>query len=477
MSSTGKKTTAIISCTTLETVRVADPIVFYEADRAHIIYMSNPEREDSKFYDGLLDTISHMVKEKRDVEIIPHNATVYRYNAMLKEVNDIIAKERETYGSYVEIYVNISSGTPEYAAAAMCACMMNPGTIPFTVRVKEHVIPFDKYVKMASVDGRFVGDAKEVYEPRMIETFNIKPPDEELVKYLAFFSLIEGESHTPASIIKLLETTDTWKYVSDKKEHTKNAVTVAYNRNVRDPLVNKGWLVNGSSKNRWLITPAGRAILDIFYDEDDPRSFETICNDLSHNRAMLSLGVEEMNLPTLDEMLSEDLPENYDKVYFDMDGVLADFDKGVQELCAMKPNPLQEDDPKYQKKMFEAIARVDHFFAKLEPIPGMPELFDDVLEVYGKNLEILTSIPDPKYGIKHAEEDKKKWVKKYLGKGIKVNVVSSRKEKLEFVKGRGYVLIDDYQKTVVEWNKAGGTGILFKDPVSTELEMYDLEIF
>ena len=40
MSESGKKTTTVISCTTFETIKVSDPIVFYEADRAHIIYMS-----------------------------------------------------------------------------------------------------------------------------------------------------------------------------------------------------------------------------------------------------------------------------------------------------------------------------------------------------------------------------------------------------------------------------------------------------
>jgi len=31
----------------------------------------------------------------------------------------------------------------------------------------------------------------------------------------------------------------------------------------------------------------------------------------------------------------------YEKIYFDMDGVLADFAKGVRELCGMEPSPLR----------------------------------------------------------------------------------------------------------------------------------------
>ena len=36
---------------------------------------------------------------------------------------------------------------------------------------------------------------------------------------------------------------------------------------------------------------------------------------------------------------------NIKKIYFDMDGVLADFDRGVRELCNMEPLPQSEDFP------------------------------------------------------------------------------------------------------------------------------------
>ena len=279
MSDSGKKTTTVISCTTFETIKVSDPIVFYEADRAHIIYMSKKDDDRREFYEGLVDEIKEQILSKRDVEIFTHNSVVYRYSDMLRKVNDIIKSEREQFGRFVDIYVNISSGSSEYAAAAMCACMMNPNTIPFTVRVKDHNIPIDKYKSMME-EGSPFGDAKTVFSPRMVETFNIDPPQEEMVRYLAFFASIEGESHTNVSIIKMMEQANVWRYDPKEEMKSKQGISNAFRRNILEPLMDKGWLERGSSKNRWAITTSGKVILDIFCDEEEIRSYREIIDSM-----------------------------------------------------------------------------------------------------------------------------------------------------------------------------------------------------
>ena len=290
MTETGKRITSVISCTTMETVRVSDPAIFYEADRLHIIYMA-PDGSDKKdFYESVVDEIERKVREKRDVEVIRHNSTVYRFNVMLRLINDIIKHERDEFGEFVHIYLNISSGTSEFAAAAMCAGMMNKDCIPFSVAVKEHTILFDKFLEMASSDGHPVGDAKSVYRPKMIETFNFEPPDEDLVRYLLFFDSLEGRPYTTGNIIKLLEANDIWRYRPTKtKEPGKNAASVQYNRVVLTPLIERGWLRNGPSKNRWVVTPSGKAILDIFTDEDDRIPIRDLIELYSEERCCMSM--------------------------------------------------------------------------------------------------------------------------------------------------------------------------------------------
>ena len=207
---TGKRTRTVIACTTMETVRVSEPALFYEADRLHIVYMAVDGSDKKDYYESVVNEIEIAVNKKRDVKVIRHNSTVYKFSIMLRLINDIIKQEKEEFGEFVDIYVNISSGTSEFAAAAMCACMMNRGCIPFSVAVKDHTILFDKFLEMASHEGHPVGDALTVHNPRMIETFNFEPPDEELIRYLLFFDSLRGRPYTKSNLIRLAETNDVW---------------------------------------------------------------------------------------------------------------------------------------------------------------------------------------------------------------------------------------------------------------------------
>ncbi len=298
----GKRTTVVIACTTMETVMVSDPAVFYEADVLHLIYLRG-ETELAPYYDSLVEEIRRQLAGRREVEVVVHDEKVYRYNVMLKTVNDIVRSVRNDYEGFADIYVNISSGTSEYAAAAMCSCMMNPGTIPFTVSVKEHSIPPEEYSRLVSADGRPVGDAKAVNSPKMVETFSFEPPDENLVNYLSFFSKIEDTPCSMGYIIALLEENDVWHYSPTKTQNPgRSAAKMQYRRTVLDPLLAKGWIRQGRTKNRWVLTPSGRAILDVFCDDDDDRDFRTVLRDISRARFMMCKSVRCME-PELNECM------------------------------------------------------------------------------------------------------------------------------------------------------------------------------
>ncbi len=164
------------------------------------------------------------------------------------------------------------------------------------------------------------------------------------------------------------------------------------------------------------------------------------------------------------------------RVYVDMDGVLADFDRGVRKLCCMEPQPQNgKRDAKMDDLMWDAIRKVDHFYDKLELMPGAREMFDLIYRIFGDRCEILTGIPRPERGIVTAGEDKIAWTRRNLSESVKVNIVL-RKEKLLFCKGADSVLIDDRVKTIREWKEAGGIGILHVSPDETIREMRDLEL-
>ncbi len=160
-----------------------------------------------------------------------------------------------------------------------------------------------------------------------------------------------------------------------------------------------------------------------------------------------------------------------EKIYLDMDGVLADFERGIKELCGIEPIPQGARRPAEEDEMWEKARAVGHFYGKLEPMQGAVEMFKKIYEKYGKKCEILTGIPKPKRGLTTAGEDKITWAHRYLAEDIVVHVVL-REEKKNYCNGKGCILIDDYEKNIREWRENGGSGILH---ISVEKTLEELD--
>lgn len=150
------------------------------------------------------------------------------------------------------------------------------------------------------------------------------------------------------------------------------------------------------------------------------------------------------------------------KIYLDMDGVLADFNRGVKELCHMEPVDQMHSTPEETDALWKAIAKVPHFYDQLQPIPGAVDLFQKLYERYGDQVEILSGIPKPKRHVMNAGEDKIRWAHRMLSPTLKVNIVY-REEKPRYCHGKEDILVDDYEKNIREWNEMGGTGILYEN--------------
>lgn len=148
------------------------------------------------------------------------------------------------------------------------------------------------------------------------------------------------------------------------------------------------------------------------------------------------------------------------KIYFDMDGVLADFNRGIKELCNMEPLDQKTAKPGDDDKMWERVKAAGHFYDKLEPMEGAVGMFSQLHDMYGDACEILSAVPKPKRGIVTAEEDKINWAHRVLSESLKVNIVV-REEKKNYCTGPDCILIDDLWENIDEWNKNGGTGIHF----------------
>ena len=163
----------------------------------------------------------------------------------------------------------------------------------------------------------------------------------------------------------------------------------------------------------------------------------------------------------------ESIMKEVRKIYFEMDGVLANVRRGVREMCGMKmPSPNEKLDPDYSRLLQQEIGKTDHFYSRLEFRLGSKELFDEVFEKYGDRCEILTVIPELYKDAAGAAEDKVEWVRRKLSPDIRVNIVKEE-EKIRFCTGPETVLIDEREKMILEWEKKGGTGFLFSSASDT----------
>ena len=148
------------------------------------------------------------------------------------------------------------------------------------------------------------------------------------------------------------------------------------------------------------------------------------------------------------------------KVYLDMDGVLADFDKRFEDLSGMKPGEFES---KYGKNKFWDFIDEEHkvsFWVGIPEMPGAKQLVDAVKKY---NYELLTA-PSVK---KQSYLGKILWVRNHkdlFGGKPRINFKKA-KEKHEVKPNlqKTDILVDDRLDTIERWNAAGGTGIHYQN--------------
>lgn len=160
------------------------------------------------------------------------------------------------------------------------------------------------------------------------------------------------------------------------------------------------------------------------------------------------------------------------KIYFDMDGVLADFERGLRDICGMEMPDQAKATPEEDDKMWKAIKDAGHFYDMLEPMPGALKMYEQLSEKY--ECAILSAVPKPKREIFTAGEDKIKWVRRIFSDTMEINIVL-KEEKKEKAKNKSCVLIDDLLPNIEVWESCGGTGIQFTSADDVLKQIAELE--
>jgi hypothetical protein len=147
------------------------------------------------------------------------------------------------------------------------------------------------------------------------------------------------------------------------------------------------------------------------------------------------------------------------QLYLDCDGVLADFDRGAEQVRGVPPRVFQE---RHGKGRFWArLAQAPDFFGRLPLMPGATELFAAVRHLHPV---ILTGLPRGDW----AAAQKVRWAAQHFP-GTKI-ITTLAADKRDHCK-HGDVLVDDTLKYRDLWTEAGGIFIHYRgvEPALREL--------
>jgi len=154
------------------------------------------------------------------------------------------------------------------------------------------------------------------------------------------------------------------------------------------------------------------------------------------------------------------------KIYLDLDGVMSDLRKKWSELIG---EPFTQErylrDREFRNRVWRetnrALKRGEEVWYDLDLMPDALLLWQ-FLKPY--DVEILTAT-----GRSHMDkirDMKKRWVADNLSPSVKVNTTRDGVDKIEFA-DENSILIDDQQKNINVWEKAGGIGVLHTSAEST----------
>ena len=142
------------------------------------------------------------------------------------------------------------------------------------------------------------------------------------------------------------------------------------------------------------------------------------------------------------------------KIYIDMDGVVADFNKFVSDLLGREigwgGKDLSDDE-------WEVLGSVENLYFKLPLIQDSTRLVALAKSFSTRfDVEFLTAVPRVTT-MPSAGKDKINWLNKYYP-GMRVNFGPYSRDKKNWAKP-GYILIDDKRSNVEDWVMRNGLAV------------------
>jgi len=205
----------------------------------------------------------------------------------------------------------------------------------------------------------------------------------------------------------------------------------------------------GNVEKSDLIKEDQNSSLQFFFDLDGVLA--DMENGLQKNPEILSLR------KVLDDLISNKFPEYKNLV----------DDKIKEKLKSELPSDAPADHPlrplkkafnNYVSKVF-SVASKEGFYKNLPLMPGAKEMLAKAQQISGKKPHILSS---PVQGENTSVQEKLDWVQSNFGNLVDKVIIDTDKGK--YASSKSDVLVDDRPKYVSTFESAGGSAILHKDP-------------
>lgn len=146
------------------------------------------------------------------------------------------------------------------------------------------------------------------------------------------------------------------------------------------------------------------------------------------------------------------------RIYVDMDGVLADFDKHFENTHNMHPSAYEKAHG--TEAFWKSIIGTDKYWENIPPFPYAQEMLDFIFEHF-EHVSILSAPSNSDY--ERTIREKRTWLNKNVKMPCGTHVPAIfRKDKHVYAAG-GAILIDDFENKVKKWNSHGGFAIHHKN--------------
>jgi 5'(3')-deoxyribonucleotidase len=145
------------------------------------------------------------------------------------------------------------------------------------------------------------------------------------------------------------------------------------------------------------------------------------------------------------------------KIYIDMDGVVADFNRNATLVLG---HDKQDINSKWSDAEWDKVKQLPHFYRTLPLMPRASEMMDLALrfrDSLGYELRMLTAIPQNN-DMPDCIHDKIDWMADYWP-DIRVHFGPYSEDKQNHCTGPNDILVDDKPSNIEEWRARGGRAV------------------